>query len=126
MPLSAYEVMERVYGVVTRSETSHIQLPAQASGDVWDEILLRNSNRVGITIQNLETDKNLNLAIGQAPNGGATDSPSIVIPAGGSYYANLWEDFDVPCNPFWILRQTTAINMALLQVLIVPTYKGVQ
>lgn len=120
MALSAYEVLERVYGVITRSETSHIALPAQATGDVWDEILLRNSNRVGITIQNLETDRALNLGIGQAPNGGAANSASIVIPAGGSYYANLWEDFDVPCNPFWILRQTSIINLGVLEVLIVP------
>lgn len=120
MPLDAYQVLDRVYGVITRSETYHVQLPAQATGNVWDEILLRNSNRVGLTIQNLSTDNSVNLAIGQAPNGGATDSPSILIPSGGSYYANLWEDFDTPCNPFWVLRQTVMLNLAILEVLIIP------
>lgn len=125
MPLDAYQVLDRVYGVITRSETSHMVIPAQATGNVWEEILLRNSNRVGVTIQNLSDSESLNLAIGQAPNGGAADSPSIIIASGGSYYANLWEDFDTPCNPFWVLRKTAAINIAVLSVVIVPKVDGV-
>lgn len=119
MPLDAYQVLDRVYGVITRSETKHQTIPIDVDLG-WIRILKRNSNRVGVTIQNLNAEGEMLLSIGRTPQVDGTDVPAVVIASRGSYYANLWDDFDTPTNAFWIRQSADTQSVALLEVLITP------
>ena len=117
--LSAYQVMETLYGVRTRSETKSVVV-SQGNTSGYTLIAVRNANRVVINIQNTSTENSAFLQIGgpKPPQPGSYEG--FLIEPGGQYYTNLREEFDVPTNNFWACGFGDDVLLVILEAIIAP------